>query len=72
MVDLEEEEKRLQKEINKIDKELKKLDIKLSNNKFLEKAPSHIVAEKRNEYAQCGAIKKKFTQELESVKLWRN
>jgi valyl-tRNA synthetase len=45
ILDFEEERKRLEKRINKIKKDIESSNKKLSNKKFLEKAPAEIVAE---------------------------
>ena len=63
LIDFEEEKKRLRKEIQKIEKEMAGSAKKLSNRKFLEKAPEEIVA---------GVKEKVKALELKREKLEKN
>ncbi|NVB42248.1 valine--tRNA ligase [Pseudenhygromyxa sp. WMMC2535] len=54
LVDLDEERKRLAKEIAKKDKQLTALDKKLQNAGFLERAPAEVVAKERERHAELG------------------
>ncbi len=55
LVDLDEEKKRLKKEIAKSQKELAGLDKKLSNEKFLSRAPAEVVDKERARQADLSA-----------------
>jgi len=46
-IDIDQERARLQKEIGKLDEDVEKIDKKLSNEKFLSRAPDHVVVEQR-------------------------
>ena len=50
LVDLAEERKKLQKQIDKLSKELNGIERKLSNQKFLAKAPEKIVKKEKEKY----------------------
>jgi len=50
VIDLDEEEGRLKREMEKVDKELSALEIRLSNEDFLKKAPQEIVAKERDRH----------------------
>ena len=47
LIDIEKEEKRLNKDLEKVNKEIERLDKKLSNQGFLEKAPEAVVQKER-------------------------
>lgn len=61
VIDLEEEKEKLKKEILKFEKELDRVTKKLSNEKFLEKAPADIVEKEKNK-------EKEFIEKLEKLK----
>jgi valyl-tRNA synthetase len=46
-IDIDQERARLQKEIGKLEQDVEKIDKKLSNEKFLSRAPDHVVEEQR-------------------------
>ena len=51
VIDLDQEQARLKKEMDKLKGEITKLDKKLSNEQFLAKAPEEVVAEQRERLA---------------------
>ncbi|MDA3810226.1 MAG: hypothetical protein PF518_07805, partial [Spirochaetaceae bacterium] len=61
LIDFEVERGRLEKEIAKIDGELKRVDGKLSNEKFMSKAPQDIVDKERSK-------KEEFEDQLEKLR----
>ena len=56
LVDLEKERARIQKELDKAKKELDRLNGKLSNAKFIEKAPENVVAAEREKAEKMQAL----------------
>ncbi|MFS4438531.1 valine--tRNA ligase [Paracoccaceae bacterium GXU_MW_L88] len=52
VIDVAAEEARLEKSVAKLDKEIKGLSSKLSNEKFLEKAPEEVVQDQRDRLAE--------------------
>ena len=52
MIDVDQETARLNKELGKVAGEIKKLSGKLSNEKFLAKAPEDVVAEQKRRLAE--------------------
>ena len=68
LIDKEAEIARLNKEIEKLKKELLRIDGKLSNPKFVDKAPADVVAkEKDKQTAQQSALDK-LEEQLDSIK----
>ncbi|BDU49966.1 valine--tRNA ligase [Haliovirga abyssi] len=61
VIDLEEEKEKLKKEILKFEKELDRVTKKLSNEKFLGKAPADIVEKEKNK-------EKEFIEKLDKLK----
>lgn len=64
VIDLDQETARLTKEIDKAVKEIKKFDAKLSNEKFLAKAPDEVVEEQRTRKADAQEVKNKLEEAL--------
>jgi valyl-tRNA synthetase len=64
---IEEEGKRLQKEISKIEKEIAFVGRKLSNEQFVSKAPPHVVEEEKEKAAQYQALRGKLEQNLKKI-----
>jgi valyl-tRNA synthetase len=64
---IEEEGKRLQKEISKIEKEIAFVGRKLSNEQFLSKAPPDVVQEEREKAAQYQALRGKLEENLKKI-----
>ena len=69
LVNVEEEEKRLLKEIGKIDKDVEFLEKKLENPSFVERAPADLVAKEREKLAEF--VNKKRLLEESMVKIRR-
>jgi valyl-tRNA synthetase len=71
LINLEDEEKRIQKEIAKIAEEFSRINLKLHNEEFLRKARAEAV-EKEKEKAKILAEKQaKFREGLERVQAWK-
>jgi len=64
VIDLEQEQTRLQKEIDKCVKEIGKIDGKLNNEKFMAKAPEHVVEEQRERRVKTVAAQTKLQEAL--------
>ncbi|MGB1275317.1 MAG: hypothetical protein ACPG77_06155, partial [Nannocystaceae bacterium] len=67
VVDLAAERARLKKEIAKLDKDAQGLDRKLGNEKFLAKAPAHVVAKDRARRAEIDDTVSKLQATLASI-----
>lgn len=65
---MEEEARRLQKEISKIEKDIGFVNRKLSNEQFLSKAPIEVVQEEKEKALQYQSIRSKLEENLEKVK----
>ncbi len=68
LVDLEKERARLRKELDKANKELARLNGKLSNEKFLAKAPEQVVAAEREKVEKVQALIDNLTDGLEQLR----
>ncbi|MGD9166135.1 MAG: class I tRNA ligase family protein, partial [Syntrophobacterales bacterium] len=68
VLDLEEENRRLQKEISKLEPELARTQNKLANDAFLSRAPADIVAKEKNKLERLGGKLDKLQAQLEKVK----
>jgi valyl-tRNA synthetase len=64
---MEEEARRLQKEILKIEKDMAFVNKKLSNEQFLSKAPEDVVNEMREKYQQYQIIQGKLEESLRRI-----
>jgi len=62
LIDVEAEQKRLQKQIDKLEIELKKINGKLQNEKFISSAPEHIVLREKAKYDE---VKTKYDKTME-------
>ncbi|MCF7913041.1 MAG: valine--tRNA ligase [Candidatus Cloacimonetes bacterium] len=62
LIDIESEQKRLQKQLDKIESELKKITSKLHNEKFIKSAPEQIVLREQEKYDE---VKTKYDKTLE-------
>jgi len=60
VIDIAAERARLDKALGKVEKEISGLKSKLSNEKFLSKAPEHIVTEQRDRLTAAAAERKKL------------
>jgi len=71
LVDVEEEEKRLLKEIGKIDKDVDFLGKKLENPSFVERAPAELVEKEREKLAELDNKKRLLEQSLVKIRKLR-
>ncbi|GAB7026271.1 valine--tRNA ligase [Geotalea toluenoxydans] len=68
LVNVEEEEKRLLKEIGKIDKDMDFLSKKLENPSFVDRAPAEVVAKEREKVAEFANKKQVLGESLEKIR----
>jgi len=68
VVNVEEEEKRLAKEIAKIEKDMEFLAKKLENPSFVERAPADVVAKEREKLAEFTAKRQILEESLEKIR----
>jgi valyl-tRNA synthetase len=71
LVNVEEEEKRLGKEIAKIEKDIEFLSKKLENPSFVERAPADVVAKEREKIAEFGSKKELLLESLAKIQRLR-
>lgn len=71
LVNVEEEEKRLLKEIGKIDKDIEFLGKKLENPSFVERAPADVVEKEREKLAEFANKKQVLEESLEKIRRLR-
>ncbi len=64
IIDINAESTRLKREIDKVGSEIKQLDAKLSNEKFVARAPEHVVEEQRERKTEAEAMAAKLEQAL--------
>jgi Valyl-tRNA synthetase len=67
LIDVAAERARLEKAVAKAEKEIKGFDAKLSNEKFLAKAPEDVVAEQREKRAAADAERARLAAALERL-----
>ncbi len=67
VIDVAAESARLKKEIDKISKEIGQLDAKLSNEKFVSRAPEHVVEEQRERKSEAEATATRLSQALDRL-----
>ena len=67
VIDVAVESKRLKREIDKLGSEIKQLDAKLSNEKFVSRAPEHVVEEQRERKADAEAVAARLQQALKRL-----
>ena len=67
IIDIDAESKRLKREIDKVGSEIRQLDAKLSNEKFVSRAPEHVVEEQRERKVEAEAIAAKLEQALKRL-----
>jgi len=65
---MEEEIRRLQKEMLKVEKEIAFVNRKLSNGQFLSKAPTEVVEEEKEKALKYQAVRSKLEDSLEKIK----
>jgi valyl-tRNA synthetase len=71
LVDVEEEEKRLNKEIAKIEKDIDFLSKKLENPSFVERAPAEVVVKEREKIAEFAGKKQLLEESLVKIQRLR-
>jgi valyl-tRNA synthetase len=71
LVNVEEEEKRLTKEIAKIEKEIDMFSKKLQNPSFVDRAPAEVVAKEREKLAEVTGKKQVLEESLEKIRKLR-
>ncbi|GAW65738.1 valyl-tRNA synthase [Geoanaerobacter pelophilus] len=71
LVNVEEEEKRLGKEIAKIEKDIEFLSKKLENPSFVERAPADVVEKEREKIGEFATKKKLLEESLEKIQRLR-
>jgi len=67
IIDIDAEQKRLKREIDKVGSEIKQLDAKLANEKFVSRAPEHVVVEQRERKTEAEAVAAKLEQALKRL-----
>ena len=70
LIDLDEERKRLEKEIQRINQLLEKINKKLSNEDFLKRAPKEIIQKEQAKRDECSRMAEKLNQNLEEILGW--
>ena len=68
VVNVEEEEKRLLKEIGKIEKEIEQFSKKLQNPSFVDRAPAEIVTKEREKLTEVARKKQVLVESLEKIR----
>ncbi|ODA68761.1 Valine--tRNA ligase [Methyloligella halotolerans] len=67
IIDVAAESARLRKEIDKVSKEIGQLDAKLANEKFVSRAPEHVVEEQRERKSEAEATAARLNQALDRL-----
>ncbi len=67
IIDIGAEQKRLKREIDKVGSEIRQLDAKLANEKFVARAPEHVVEEQRERKNEAEATAAKLAQALKRL-----
>jgi valyl-tRNA synthetase len=67
VIDIDAEADRLKREIDKVGAEITKIDAKLANDKFVSRAPQHVVEEQRERKADAEAMATKLAQALKRL-----
>ena len=68
VIQFDEEEKRLEKELAKLRKEWTQIDRKLTNEDFLQKAPADVVEKEKEKIRSLGKKTEKLESHLERIK----
>ena len=68
LVDIEQEQAKLKKDMDKVSLQLKKVEGKLGNSKFLENAPAEVVAGEREKQETLSAKLAKINESMERLK----
>jgi valyl-tRNA synthetase len=67
IIDIDAESKRLKREIDRVGSEIRQLDAKLANEKFVSRAPEHVVEEQRERKTEAEAVAAKLEQALKRL-----
>jgi valyl-tRNA synthetase len=67
IIDIDAEQKRLKREIDKVGSEIRQIDAKLANEKFVSRAPEHVVEEQRERKSEAEATAAKLEQALKRL-----
>jgi valyl-tRNA synthetase len=67
IIDIPAEQARLKRELDKLAGELGKIEKKLDNDKFIARAPAHVVAEQRERHAETAEVRDKLEAALERI-----
>jgi valyl-tRNA synthetase len=67
IIDIDAEQKRLKREIDKVGSEIRQIDAKLTNEKFVARAPEHVVEEQRERKSEAEATAAKLAQALKRL-----
>ncbi|MGZ8417730.1 MAG: class I tRNA ligase family protein, partial [Methyloceanibacter sp.] len=67
IIDIDAEQKRLKREIDKVGSEIRQIDAKLGNEKFVSRAPEHVVEEQRERRSEAEAVAAKLEQALKRL-----
>jgi valyl-tRNA synthetase len=67
IIDIDAEQKRLKREIDKVGSEIRQLDAKLANEKFVSRAPEHVVEEQRERKSEAEAVAAKLERALKRL-----
>ncbi|MEZ5828872.1 MAG: valine--tRNA ligase [Hyphomicrobiales bacterium] len=67
VIDIGAESERLKREIDKVGSEIAQIDAKLANEKFVSRAPEHVVEEQRERKTQAQAVAAKLEQALKRL-----
>jgi valyl-tRNA synthetase len=67
IIDVAAESRRLKREIDKVGSEIRQLDAKLANEKFVARAPEHVVEEQRERKADAEATAARLEQALKRL-----
>jgi valyl-tRNA synthetase len=67
VINIEEEKKRLKKDLDKVEKELSQIEKKLSNPDFLKKAPKEVVEKVEEEGGDLREKREKLTERLRKI-----
>jgi valyl-tRNA synthetase len=67
VIDFDAEADRLKREIDKVGAEITQIDAKLANDKFVSRAPQHVVEEQRERKADAEAMATKLAQALKRL-----
>tara|TARA_B100001248_G_C27261799_1_gene398790 strand:- start:221 stop:817 length:597 start_codon:yes stop_codon:yes gene_type:complete len=67
IIDIDEEKKRLEKNVNKIDNEIKKINLKLNDKSFLNNAPVEVINEQKNREKEYELAKDRIYKTIKSL-----